>query len=84
MGISVTVYDVTPESSFEIKVIGAKALENRNITEELIELITKFQAPVAWKADKFTEFVKNPGKNIPCSGDYKGPIEEILKIHGIL
>lgn len=84
MGISVTVCDVTPESSFEIKVMGVKALENRNITEELIELITKFQAPVAWKADKFTEFVKNPGKNIPCSGDYKGPIEEILKIHGIL
>ena len=84
MGISVKVSDVTPESSFEVKVIGVKALENRNITEELIELITKFQAPVAWKAERFTDFVKNPSKAIPCSGDYKGPIEEILKMHGII
>ena len=84
MGISVKVQAVTPDSAFEIRVKGVKALENRNITEELIELITKFQAHVAWKAERFTDFVKNPGKTIPCSGDYKGPIEEILKIHGIM
>lgn len=68
------------DANIVITVEDCKYLENADKKQELTRVISKFQMSTDRKGMKFGGFIKNdkPLKNI--SKDFRGPIEEILKL----
>ena len=68
------------DATILITIDDCKYLENANKKQELTRVISKFQMSTDRKGMIFNGFIKNnkPLKNI--SKDFKGPIEEILKL----
>lgn len=78
--LTLTVKGVKPTDAIEVLLSGITPLCNRNLTEALIELISKYQTGVDEKASQYTEFVKHPSMDIPGGDDYSGPIRELLSL----
>ena len=71
---------VTPKSRIEITLRETKLRVNRDKKEAVIELVTKYQLPVAYKKVKFDPFLKNLSKLPSCEEALKGPLNEVLKM----
>jgi len=68
------------DATIEINITDCKYLENADKKQELTRVISKFQMSTDRKGMIFGSFIKKdkPLKNI--SKDFRGPIEEILKL----
>ena len=69
---------ITPENSVKITLTETKLRVNRSKKEAVIELVTKYQLPVAYKKAKFDPFLKNLSKLPSCDEALKGPLNEVL------
>ncbi len=71
----------SPRTEIIINLENIKARENISKKEMIIELITKYQLPVALKKAKFDSFVKNLSDDIPAKEEiFRGPIAEVLEM----
>ncbi len=72
---------VTPETKIEIEFTDITARTNRDKKEQIIELITKYQLDVAYKKNKFNDFLNNVMGLVPeCDDCFKGPIIEVQQM----
>ena len=81
-GNKVKVYlkGVSPKSTVEINLENTKIKVNRDKKEAVIELVTKYQLPVAYKRTKFNSFLNNLSKLPSCDECLRGPLNEILEM----
>ncbi len=69
------------DATVEIALENCKYLENGDMKQMLTNVISKFQMSTDRKGMIYNSFIKN-GKSVPnVARDFKGPIEEILKLH---
>ena len=78
--IKVLVKSVSPKANVEISLVNTKIKVNRDKKEAIIELVTKYQLPVAYKRTKFNSFLNNLSKIPSCDECFRGPLNEILEM----
>lgn len=78
--IRILLKGISPKSLVEIRLEKITARFSRDKKEAIIELVTKYQLPVAYKKAKFEPFLKNMSKLPGCEDALKGPLNEVLKM----
>ncbi|MBQ8016228.1 MAG: DUF5110 domain-containing protein, partial [Clostridia bacterium] len=69
------------DATVEIALENCRYLENGDMKQMLTNVISKFQMSTDRKGMIYNSFIKNQ-KSVPnVSKDFRGPIEEILKLH---
>ncbi len=71
---------VSPKSAVEIKLESTKIKVNRDENKAVIEHVTKYQLPVAFKRTKFNSFLSNLSKIPSCDECFRGPLNEVLEM----
>ncbi len=78
--VKVFLKGVSPKAAVEIRLENTKIRVNRDKKEAIIELVTKYQLPVAYKRTKFNAFLSNLSKIPACDECFRGPLNEILEM----
>lgn len=79
--LTVTLNNVSPESTVAVEITKCDYLSNKQKKEELIETISKFQMGNDSKGRLFTDFINGKGSLPPMAENFSGPIEEILSLY---
>ena len=69
------------DSTIEIVADNCTYLTNKDKKQELTQVISKFQMSTDYKGMLFGSFINNEKPLKAISKDFKGPINEILKLH---
>lgn len=78
--LTLLIKDIGPEDKIAVLLHQISVLQNRNTTEALVELVSKFQAGVGYKKRKFTKFVFDPNKMPAAPAFFKEPLTEIMQL----
>lgn len=73
-------FDLKPTDKAIIVIKNIEVLKNMDRTEALVQLISKFQCKLSYKANKFTKFAFNPSKIPNTKKCFAEPIKEILSL----
>lgn len=72
--------DLRPSDRLDLTLKQIVRRGNADQSQELITLISKFQASFSWKSNTFSAFLKDPNRKIPAGAPFEGPIREILEL----
>lgn len=78
--VRLVLHDITPSDRLDVALKQIVRRGNADRNQELITLISKFQASFFWKSNTFTAFLRNPYGKIPAGAPFEGPIREILEL----
>ena len=72
--------DIEPSDRLDVTLKQIVRRGNADRNQELLTLISKFQASFLWKTNTFSAFLRNPYGKIPVGAPFEGPIREILEL----
>ncbi len=79
--MTITLESKSPKTNIIVSLKGIKARANKSKKEMIIELVTKYQLPVALKKAKFEAYLNDLSADIPAKEEiFRGPIQEVIEM----